>query len=828
MTVYEKFKNPSEEYTTVPFWFWNDKIEKPEILHQLMLMREQNIYECCIHARHGLKTPYFSEEWFDCVGFAVNEGKKLGMRFWLYDENNFPSGYADGRVMAENPDFCGKHVKMLRLKAGESVDRENSIYTVAVFKKSADGYIRTDEFDLSEERIAFVACYTHWKVAYGEDYYIDLLNPDAAAEFLKVTHCEYLKRFGEDFGGAIRGFFSDEAGFYNGLQLPWSDREDDGTLVWTDELPSFFKKVNGYDVTDMLPYLFEFDPCISPKIRVDFQETVSKLYRESFLRPQRIFCEKYGMKFIGHLHYEDYLHLQVATQGNFAKAISEFSYPGLDRIEYTPGAISERFVSSVSRQYGINRTLSETFAQGGWDFTMRDMRRWTDFQLVRGVNLFVIHAFFYSIEDFRKDDAPPSFFFQSPVFPFYHIYSDYTMRLCGLLANGSFKNGIALYYPIASAQAEFDPMDRERVRALDRDVQEVVRALEEAQYDCCLFGDEAFENPEISESCLKVGKERFSALAVTARYIPFKTLENIYTLAKSGLPVAFLRHIPKCIECESRNEFSVILKKLLALKNVGFIDEYHFYRKYTYRFNVECLKEIGGFCEAVKPLIRLRTPNENIKCCAKVTDGISTYFIVNESEGEFNDAISFDESAAPVLWNAVDGSKRAIDYTADNGEITVKLNIPSYSSALLAFGDTVPEQMPREKFISRISLDDEWKITFGQKQFRSEIKRFSAEECTNGKITYEYDLFLEETGDFSIIKFSELHNVCEVEINGKSAGVILWKPFELQTNLIRKGNNHIKLTVYTTAAAGLGRKALSYGIEGPVFLDVMAYAKEEK
>ena len=101
MTVYEKFQNPAKEYTTVPFWFWNDKIDKTEIVRQLNLMHEQKVYECVIHARYGLETPYFSEEWFECIGFTIREGKRLGMRFWIYDENNFPSGYAGGKVLAE-------------------------------------------------------------------------------------------------------------------------------------------------------------------------------------------------------------------------------------------------------------------------------------------------------------------------------------------------------------------------------------------------------------------------------------------------------------------------------------------------------------------------------------------------------------------------------------------------------------------------------------------------------------------------------------------------------------------------------------------------------
>lgn len=828
MNVYEKFQNPSKEYTTVPFWFWNAKMDKEEIARQLELMYAQKVYECVIHARHGLETPYLSDEWFDCIDLAISEGKRLGMRFWIYDENNWPSGYAGGKVLQKNPDFCGKHIKAFSLKAGESFEAPEALYTVAAFRKTSDGWHRIDGKDAGQERTVFAVCYTHWKVAYGEDYYIDLLNKDATDEFLHVTHEEYLKRFGDEMGSTIRGFFSDEAGFFNGLQLPWSDRNDDGTLVWTDKFPEYFKSVNGYDIIDRLPYLFEFDKDITPEVRVDFQETVSKLYRESFLVPQRLFCEEHGMKLIGHLHYEDYLHLQIATQGNFTKAISEFSYAGLDRIEYAPGAISERLVSSVARQYGMERTLSETFAQGGWDFTMQDMRRWTDFQLVRGVNLFVVHAFFYSVNDLTKNDAPPSFFFQSPAFPFYRMYSDYTMRLSQLLSSGKCRSGIAVYYPTASGQAELDPSNRELVRALDREVQEVVRALEEAQYDCCLINDEAFTDTELKNGAFKAGKESFAAIAITARYLPFGTFEKVYQLARKGLPTAFLRYKPVCIESDMRDKYDVMLSELRSLPNVGFIDEYHFYRKFTYRFEVDCFEAIKGFCEAVKPLIQLQKADESIKCCVREIDDITAYFVVNENSGEASNVIYFDETRPPVLWNPLDGTKQAVEYEENNGKISVKVNMAPYSSLLFVFGDSIPGIPQKERLLSRIPLDGAWDITFGTEKLEAGIERISADKCREDRITYEYDVLIDNPGDFAVIKFAELHNISDAEINGKKAGTVLWRPYELRTALFEKGTNHIKLTVYTTAAGKLNEKALPYGIGGPVFLDIMACLKEKK
>ena len=827
MSVYERFSTPSPEFTTVPFWFWNGKMEKTEITRQLEAMRAQEVYQCVIHARYGLITPYFSEEWFDCIAHTLREGKRLGMRFWLYDENNWPSGYAGGRVLAEDPDYCGKHIRYYDLAAGETLQDAQTVGVAAAFCRTPDGWRRIDPEDTSVARRVFAVRYTHWKVAYGEDYYIDLLNPLATGAFLRETHEEYARRFGEDMGDTLLGFFSDEAGFYNGLMLPWSDRSDDGSLVWSDGVPAYFARQWGSELVDQLPYLFEFDRERTPRVRRDFQETVCAMYREYFFRPQRRFCEAHGMKLIGHLHYEDYMHLQVATQGDFTKVISELSYAGLDRIEYAPGAISERLVSSIARQYGMPRVLSETFAQGGWDFTMQDMRRWTDFQLVRGVNLFVVHAFFYDISDFRKNDAPPSFFFQSPAFPFYSQYARYAMRLCGLLSSGKPRGALAVYYPTASCQAEYDPFNREPVRALDRDVNAVVQALEEAQYDCCLVNDDAFCDTAVADGRFAAGCERFAALAVIARYLPFETMKRVAELAHQGIPVAFLRHLPQCIESEQRSEYARLLEELLALDSVGFIDEYHFYRKFTYRFHVGSLFSVPGFREAVQPLIRLRKPDEGVKCCVRELGDQTVYFIVNEQNGAIRNTVEFPEGRAPVVWDALTGERLPCPYETTETGVAVSLELAAYSSAVYVFGDAViPPLRSEKRLLARVPLDGNWEITVGERRFSAPVGPIPAQRCGGAdRIEYAYTVSLEQAGAEAVLRLTDLRNVAVVKVNGETAGEILWQPYTVSAGGLQAGENRIDITVYTTAAGALGEPALPYGIDGPVFLDL--YGEEE-
>jgi len=65
-----------------------------------------------------------------------------------------------------------------------------------------------------------------------------------------------------------------------------------------------------------------------------------------------------------------------------------------------------------------------------------------------------------------------------------------------------------------------------------------------------------------------------------------------------------------------------------------------------------------------------------------------------------------------------------------------------------------------------------------------------------------------------------------LEINGKKAGDILWKPYCLKTSLFKKGKNTITITVNTTCAVINGERARACGIAGPVWVEAI-FKKEE-
>lgn len=94
-----QFKNPPSEFRGAPFWSWNCKLEKEELLRQIDIYQEMGIGGFHIHCRTGLETPYLGEEFMGYVKDSVDKAKAEDMKVWLYDEDRWPSGFGGGLVL---------------------------------------------------------------------------------------------------------------------------------------------------------------------------------------------------------------------------------------------------------------------------------------------------------------------------------------------------------------------------------------------------------------------------------------------------------------------------------------------------------------------------------------------------------------------------------------------------------------------------------------------------------------------------------------------------------------------------------------------------------
>lgn len=428
-----RFAEPPLDYSPIPFWFLNGDLEPSELRRQLRLMRSIGIGTVVLHARKGRAVEYLSQEWFDAIRVCVDECAELQMKAWLYDEDNWPSGYAGGEVLKRYPRGQAKCLARVGSEPSEGVP----VATVG--------------------GQSFVRQLTPWHPAYSEGWYTDLMDLKATQTFLETTHERYAEALGDHLGTTVTAVFTDEPGFYNHFHdcAP-------GTIPWTEDLPAEFERRAGYGLLDYLPALFE-DCGGSELVRVDFYRVVSQLICERYYRPLREWCQAHGLRSVGHVNNEEYLVDHVRYNADFFSAMDGLDVPGIDIIgpeadwHRRPDSFIPKLAASAAHTRGKNQVISETYGASGWGLSPEEMRRLADWQSVRGVTRLVPHAFYYSVEGFRYKECPPSLFFQSPHWPYIPALVRYLTRWTWLLENTQPVGEVAVYYPIDAVRAVTTP-----------------------------------------------------------------------------------------------------------------------------------------------------------------------------------------------------------------------------------------------------------------------------------------------------------------------------------------------------------------------------------
>ena len=121
MVHYDKL--PQDVSPVIPWWTLNGYITENEAKRQLDDFCAEGISEFFLYPNFGLENPDFlSEKWFDFIAFLFKECPRRGLRFWIYDELNWPSGSAGGRLPDEHPEYLMRTMRrnMLELQPGES------------------------------------------------------------------------------------------------------------------------------------------------------------------------------------------------------------------------------------------------------------------------------------------------------------------------------------------------------------------------------------------------------------------------------------------------------------------------------------------------------------------------------------------------------------------------------------------------------------------------------------------------------------------------------------------------------------------------------------
>ncbi len=896
------FHQPAAEHSACPLWFWNGALEPAELLRQIGLMHQQGVLAFVIHARRGLEVEYLSETWFARCGLVIEEAARLGMKLWIYDEDNWPSGYAGGRVLERNPDNIGQNLGLERhYLEGPShfelnLEQPTEVRFVLVAEilevvpippdpltfhgtlPAAAHWSDTSQhrhvykpqaaqtLELEAGRLAWQVpggrwCVmvarqrpTDWIAAYSDHRYADLMNDAATSVFLEETHEQYLKRFGSYFGSTILGFFVDEPGLYNNF---W-DRNL-GTLGWTHDFAAQFEVRCGYSIAPWLHTLWEDLGTQGQRVRADYWRVVAELLDERFFAKLANWCASHGVQLTGHLEWEEWLFTMTRHSANPFTALRPFHVPGVDRIDEVYDKLAEKLVASVAHANGRSRVLSETFAITGWKLAPPYMKQIIDYQYVRGVNWLVPHGFFYSTDDFRKRECPPSEFFQNPWWEHSRPLWKYVSHLSSLLSTGVHVASVLLYYPIEHAWATMTPEQPsasppagiwEAWQLPNRDhpttvtdlaLLELGLGLLGAQFDFDLIDHSTLAVSQIQDAQVHMGAEAFRVLIVPPLEVMFASaLQHMLDFASNGGTVFFTGTLPQQL-IGSTPERWAAARDALGQPGVVSWDSGQLGLNAGTQATIAALARVipadpevqvigreGEWLvsQSSRPYFKdasLRPPRAALRSLHRRGEASDLYFLVNESETSLEAKVKLEGAGVVEQWFADSGRRVQLGGIAANGRTELELRFEAWESKILVVQAGTFPATRKPTYSQRVLIED-WTLELEEVRSNRALQSWAAlgKPFCSGQGTYRSQYQLDQALNPETRVMLDLGTVFEtaqVSINGTPLEALAWSPYRLDiTDHLRTGLNEFKVVVANTNANSFERFERTSGLLGPVQL----------
>jgi len=678
------WSDPPAIYRGAPFWSWNALLDPDRLRRQIRSLHEGGMGGFFMHSRYGLKTPYLSDTWFQCVGACIEEARALNMKAYLYDEDRWPSGSAGGELTREHADFR-QHL----LAAVDAAELGEDELVEGAFLVELDGegrlvsYRAADDDEPAPEglrKIAFVVRLAPTSGWYNDGSYMDTMNPQAVAEFLHGTHQAYADRFAGDFGRVVPAIFTDEPNY--GFNFSETGRTLEGWVQWTPAAPREFSRRRGYDLRGRLPELIwpAADEAFS-RVRYDFRRTLTELFVESFSAQIGQWCAQHGIALTGHVLMENTPQTQVAAVGAAMPHYEHMQWPGIDILcDQSDELATAKQCTSVADQLGRERVLSELYGCTGWDWPLEGHKYVGDWQYAVGVNFRCVHLSHYSLAGGAKRDYPASILDHSPWWKYYRCVEDYFARLGVMLTQGAPLRDVLVVHPIESAWGLYTPPadgrpspPGEALRDLQDSLATIIRTLSGEHYDWD-FADESLldRHGRVDGGAIHVGRMAYKVAVVPPTVtLRASTVDLLGRLIEAGGSVLFLGRAPDRINGQADPEIAELVD---AARCAGAAPE----------------EFLPVLAEVLPRRVSIREGGGQLRCVwamLREVDGGRVLFLQSHDRAAPHRVTVDVEGQGPVvLWDPRSGRRTRLEAEVRRGRAQLELPLEPTGSALLTLG----------------------------------------------------------------------------------------------------------------------------------------------
>ncbi len=820
--VAANFKMPPHEYGAIqPFASWNgtDPNEvRQRIVRDFDLLAANGIFVVNLSPGRG-EPKYLSPEHMSQVKFTVQEAAKRGMRLWLQDESDYPSGFAGGKISKLYPQLGMQGMVAdirVHVAPGQTLTMPAPPDTLAIFatKTSPDQEIQgvvtipvpsngqlkwtvpREGSTPNEPRLT-------WEVVFVRHIYIssptrnfnredgtrakdglysliDYLDPDATHAFLKITHDTYRQAVGDEFGKIILGFFGDEPD-YSISGLPWSPK-----------LLEEFQERKGYDLKPFIPMFFQGKlPDEAQRAKADFYDVWSGIFRNSFFGEQAEWCKKYNVEYLVHLNHEETMIALERSEGDYFRDNRYVQVPGIDNLsQLVPDAIHRpdgtwninnnfpKLASSAAHLFGHPQVWAEEGGGAGISgkFEM-------DFQLVRGVNALEIR-----VPILRGPGADPGITTAQPpaVPPQAPMLAWYANRAGYLMAIGRPAAQVGLYHPGNSIWMG----DQEA----DRSTTKLGWQLLEHQVDCDYFDEQSLDSvATIDNGGFKnLSGQVYRAIVVPSSTVITRTgLERFRAFVKAGGKVIFVGKTPGF----------VVDRTFLSMKD-----------KPDLSF-ATLIEDSGDITPRVlaalpKPDVNLDSPFPRLTYTHKTWQDGDFYFFFNESNKAESRIAAIAGRGQAQAWDLATGEIHPMSgATVESDSVRFPLVLGPYETKVVVVGPLPAGMADAEpSFASGNTLAElggDWAVELNGKQLTTPLKSWEELGVTSfaGPATYrkQFTAPAASSGHRVFLEIADVHDYARLKVNGKEFAAHAWQPYRWDvTSALKAGTNDVEIQVNAT------------------------------
>ena len=845
------------EHSHILPFLWMRGEDEAILREEIEKICECGIRAVCVEARPH--DDFCGPGWWHDMDIVLDEAKKRGMQVWILDDKHFPTGYANGLIEKKYPErkkfylacttadiFGSRHTLTLNVsrmlkpsigywQIGDPVDyaerANNKLYAILAARYTEGNVFSEDVIDLTDTYDGTFSKFTlpegQWRVFVlyntrtdgGDDTYINMIDAESAATQIEGVYESHYARYADEFGKTIAGFFSDEPQFGNITVFNNYDTQVGRCkmqLPWSEELQERLTVIYGAELPKALPFLFvESDAqALRSKIRFDYMDQVSRLYKKNFSDAIGAWCESHGVEYIGHVVEDNGAHSRLGLgAAHYFRAMSGQHMAGIDCIggqviygapallrkgmtdndgefyHYTLGKLGASSGHLDPKKQG--RTMCELFGAYGWSYGVRDMKYLLDHLLVKGVNYLVPHAF--SMAEYPDHDCPPHFYARgnNPEFPYFARLMKYGDRMCRLLSGGRHAASVAVLY---DGEADWT--------GGNMPMQKVIRQLLENQIDLDIVPLDMLENlpdynGKVDGEKLYINGVRFDALIVG--YTPKIPAGLMKFIAQADtFPVIFIDVPPSGI-VDRTDDVAQGMTALDRCETVA-LDRL-----------ADTLKA-KDFVDVVSD-----TMFKDLSFYHYVKDRHIFLFQNESAFDRYTGKVTLSIDGPVVYYDAMKDVCKTAQCESVGGKTVVQLELePGECVVLLEQADAAAASVHKSfrqqiEGLARTDISDGWLVS---KSRSRNYPNFSAgttvdelvpisdtEPAFAGVIRYEKTVSFNSVPAEAVLCAEHVYEMMKVTVNGKEVGVRLFPPYQVEIgSCLKTGENSIVIEVATTPA----------------------------